>query len=49
MKRNSYEMLLWWSVEDNAYVVDAPELPGCIAHGATRPAALKNAEEAIKF
>ena len=48
MKLN-YEMILWWSVEDEAYVVDVPELLGCMAHGATRQAAIKNAEDAIKF
>ncbi len=49
MKPNSYEMILWWSTEDDAYVVDVPELPGCLAHGATRQQAIKNAEDAIKF
>ena len=44
-----YEMIIWWSTEDNAYVVDVPELPGCMAHGSTRQAAIKNAEDAIKF
>jgi predicted RNase H-like HicB family nuclease len=29
--------------------VDVPELPGCMAHGATRQAAIKNAEDAINF
>ena len=48
MKLN-YEMILWWSAEDEAYVVDVPELSGCMAHGATRQAAIKNAEDAIKF
>lgn len=48
MKLN-YEMILWWSAEDEAYVVDVPELPGCMAHGATRQAAIKNAEDAIKL
>jgi predicted RNase H-like HicB family nuclease len=33
--------------EDGAYVVDVPELPGCMAHGKTRPDALTNAEDAI--
>lgn len=42
-------MIIWWSTEDDAYVVDVPELPGCTAHGATRQAAIKNAEAAIKF
>ena len=49
MKQNSYEMIIWWSTEDNAYVVDVPELSGCMAHGDTRQAAIKNAEAAIKF
>jgi predicted RNase H-like HicB family nuclease len=49
MKLNSYEMIIWWSTEDNAYVVDVPELPGCMAHGATRQAAVKNAEDAIRL
>lgn len=49
MKLNSYEMILWWSVEDDAYVVDVPELSGCMAHGSTRQQAIKNAEDAIKF
>jgi predicted RNase H-like HicB family nuclease len=48
MKLN-YEMIVWWSTEDEAYVVDVPELPGCMAHGATRQAAIKNAEDAIKL
>jgi predicted RNase H-like HicB family nuclease len=48
MKLN-YEMVLWWSAEDKACVVDVPELPGCMAHGATRQAAISNAEDAIKF
>jgi predicted RNase H-like HicB family nuclease len=48
MKMN-YEMILWWSAEDKAYVVEVPELPGCMAHGATRQAAITNAEAAIQF
>ncbi len=49
MKQNSYEMIIWWSAEDDAYVVDVPELPGCMAHGDSRQTAIKNAEDAIKF
>jgi predicted RNase H-like HicB family nuclease len=48
MKLN-YEMIIWWSTEDEAFVVDVPELPGCMAHGANRQAAIKNAEDAIRF
>ena len=39
---NRYEMIVWWSAEDGAYVVDVPELPGCMAHGPTRQDAIKN-------
>jgi len=49
MKANSYEMIMWWSKEADAHVVDVPELPGYMAHGATRQEAIKNAEDAIKF
>jgi predicted RNase H-like HicB family nuclease len=45
----NYEMIILWSAEDDAYVVDVPELPGCMAHGANRQTAIKNAEGAIKF
>jgi predicted RNase H-like HicB family nuclease len=49
MKPNRYEMIIWWSTEDDAYLVDVPELPGCMAHGATRLNAIKNGEDAIRF
>ena len=49
MKSNSYEMIIWWSDEDDAYVVDVPELPGCMAHGEIRQDAVRNAEDAIKL
>ena len=49
MKENSYEMIIWWSAEDNAFIVNVPELPGCMAHGVTRLQAIKNAEDAIAF
>jgi predicted RNase H-like HicB family nuclease len=49
MKNNNYQMIIWWSQEDDAFVVDVPELPGCMAHGKTRITAIKNAEDAIAF
>ena len=49
MKASGYEMIIRWSTEDDAFVVYVPELPGCMAHGATRRAAIKNAEDAINF
>lgn len=49
MNTDSYEMIVWWSTEDAAYVVGVPELPGCMAHGATRSEAIQNAEDAVAF
>ena len=49
MSANAYEMIVWWSDEDEAYVVDVPELPGCMAHGSDRQEAIQNAEDAIRF
>jgi predicted RNase H-like HicB family nuclease len=42
-----YEVLLYWSNDDNAFLAEVPELPGCIAHGETQESALKNIQEAI--
>ena len=49
MKNTNYELIIWWSKEDEAFVVDVPELPGCMAHGKTRAEAVAHAEEAILF
>jgi predicted RNase H-like HicB family nuclease len=42
------EMIIFWSKEDEAFVVEAPELPGCMADGQTREEALTNAERVIQ-
>ncbi len=42
-----YEIILLWSEEDNAFVADVPELPGCMAHGGTQEEALRNVQEAM--
>ncbi len=42
-----YEIILYWSREDDAFVAEVPELPGCMAHGATQQEALSNTEDAI--
>jgi len=39
-----YEMIVYWSKEDQAYVVEVPELPGCMADGPTYQQAVSNAE-----
>ena len=47
MKSHKYEIIIYWSDEDSAFVADVPELPGCAAHGASHEAALKQAQRAI--
>jgi predicted RNase H-like HicB family nuclease len=44
---HKYELIVFWSREDSAFVVDVPELPGCMAHGATPADAVANAQDAI--
>ena len=44
---HKYEIIIYWSNEDGAYVAEAPELPGCSAHGDTQEAALKHINEAV--
>ena len=45
--KTHYEIILWWSNDDEAFVAEVPELPGCMAHGKTRALAIKSAEQAI--
>lgn len=42
-----YEIILYWSDEDGAFVAEVPELPGCAADGSTRQEALANVEIVI--
>jgi len=44
---NKYEIIIFWSAEDGAFVADVPELPGCMAHGSSHADALANAEQAV--
>ena len=46
---NKYEVIIYWSEEDQVFVAEVPELPGCAAHGPTQEAALTNAQEAIRL
>jgi predicted RNase H-like HicB family nuclease len=43
-----YEIILYWSMDDNAYIAEVPELAGCMADGPTAAEALNNAERVIK-
>lgn len=42
-----YERIIFWSEEDGRWSVDVPELPGCMADGATAAEALENVEKII--
>jgi predicted RNase H-like HicB family nuclease len=44
-----YEIIIYWSNEDEVFIADVPELPGCIAHGETQEAALQNVKEAMQL
>ncbi len=43
-----YEIIIYWSNEDNLYIAEVPELAGCMADGESPAIALKNAEIVIK-
>ena len=45
---SKYEVIIYWSDEDSAFIAEVPELPGCIADGATYQEALANAEIVIQ-
>lgn len=42
-----YERIIYWSNEDDAFIVEVPELPGCMADGETVSEAIANAEIVI--
>jgi predicted RNase H-like HicB family nuclease len=46
---SKYEVIIYWSEEDRAYVAEVPELAGCSAHGATQEAVLASSQEAIRL
>lgn len=43
-----YELIIYWSEEDNAFIAEVPELPGCVADGVTYAEAVANAEIVIR-
>ena len=44
-----YEVILYWSNEDGAFVAEVPELPECMAHGDTQEAALNHVNQAMEL
>ena len=46
---HKYEIIIYWSREDQVFVAEVPELPGCMAHGNTQQEALASANEAIQL
>jgi len=44
---NKYEVIVFWSQEDNAFIAEVPELPGCAADGKNAIDALKNVNTII--
>jgi predicted RNase H-like HicB family nuclease len=42
-----YELIIYWSKDDNSFVVEVPELPGCMADGQNYAEAVANAEVVI--
>jgi predicted RNase H-like HicB family nuclease len=46
--KSRYEVIIYWSDEDNAFIAEVPELPGCAADGATYQEAVSNAKVVIQ-
>lgn len=43
-----YELIVYWSEEDQSFVVEVPELPGCMADGGTYEQAVAHAQQVIE-
>jgi predicted RNase H-like HicB family nuclease len=48
MQKPKYEVIIYWSDEDRAFIAEVPELPGCAADGKTHRQALDNVESIIQ-
>ena len=48
MSKPRYEVIIYWSGEDQAFIAEVPELPGCAADGKTYRDALANVEVVIQ-
>ena len=45
---SKYEIIIYWSEEDDSFIAEVPELPGCMADGKTYQEAVANAEIVIR-
>ena len=45
---SKYEVIIYWSKDDQSFIAEVPELPGCAADGATYQEALANVETVIQ-
>jgi predicted RNase H-like HicB family nuclease len=43
----NYEIIIYWSKDDNAFIAEVPELAGCMADGKTQFEALQNIQQTI--
>jgi predicted RNase H-like HicB family nuclease len=46
--QSKYEIILYWSPDDEAFLAEVPELPGCMADGETYQDALQNVEQIVQ-
>ncbi|MDB4567926.1 type II toxin-antitoxin system HicB family antitoxin [Pseudomonadales bacterium] len=46
---HKYELIIYWSNEDSVFIVEVPELPGCIAHGSSYESAVSSVTSAIEL
>lgn len=46
---HKYEIIIYWSSDDQVFVAEVPELPGCSAHGETHNATLENINDAVEL
>lgn len=46
---SKYEVIIYWSQEDDAFIAEVPQLAGCTAHGASQDEALRNAQDATEL
>lgn len=45
---HKYKIIIYWSHEEQEFLAEIPELPGCMAHGSSQEAALAHAKQAIQ-